>query len=73
MQASGNKLILAGVEPCVKVQVEATGTMAVIGAETVFITTAVLGEPMAKALAAANAWTANTATTDQGQSAEETQ
>jgi sulfate permease, SulP family len=73
LQAGGNRLILAGVEPRVKEQLEATGTMAVIGAENVFVTTAVLGEPMANALAQANEWTANTATTEQGRSAEVTQ
>jgi hypothetical protein len=44
-----------------------------MGYTSVFVTTAVLGEPMAQALAAAHEWTANIATTDQGQSAEVTQ
>ena len=55
-----------------KEQLEATRTMAVIGVENVFATTVVLGESMAKVLAHAHAWTANAATTDQGQSAEVT-
>jgi len=73
MQAGGNRLLLAGVEPHIKAQLEATGTMAVIGASNIFVATAVLGEPMANALAQANEWTANIATTDQGRSAEVTQ
>jgi sulfate permease, SulP family len=73
LQAGGNRLLLAGVEPRVREQLEATGTMTVIGASNIFVTTAVLGEPIAKAFAAANKWTANTATTEQGQSAEVTQ
>jgi SulP family sulfate permease len=73
MQAGGNRLLLAGVEPRAKAQLEATGTMAVIGVENVFVTSAVLGEPMSQALAAANEWTAKAATTDQDRSAEVTQ
>jgi len=44
-----------------------------MGYTSVFVTTAVLGEPMAQALAAANEWISNAATTDQGRSAEITQ
>jgi SulP family sulfate permease len=73
MHAGGNRLILAGVEPRVKEQLEATETMALIGASNIFVATAVLGEPMANALARAHEWTANAATTDQSQSAEVTQ
>jgi sulfate permease, SulP family len=51
LQAGGNRLILASVEPGIKEQLEATGTMAVIGASNIFVATAVLGEPIAKALA----------------------
>jgi SulP family sulfate permease len=72
LQPGGNRLILAGVEPRVREQLEATGTMAVIGAENVFVTTAVLGEPMAPALARAHEWTANATTTDHDRSAEVT-
>jgi hypothetical protein len=68
----GKRHILAGVEPRIKEQLEATGMTALIGAESVFVTTAVLGEPMAQAFAAANEWTANAATTDHGRSAEVT-
>ena len=68
----GKRLILAGVEPRVKEPLEATGMTALIGAERVFVTTAVLGEPLAQAFAAAHEWTANAATTDQSRSAEVT-
>jgi hypothetical protein len=46
--------------------------MTVIGAPNIFVTTAVLGEPMANALARANEWISNAATTDQGRSAQVT-
>jgi SulP family sulfate permease len=66
LQAGGNRLILAGVEPGVKEQLEATGTMALIGAENVFDTTAVLGEALEKALTQANQWTAATTQREEG-------
>ena len=44
----GKRHILAGVEPRVKEPLEATGTLALLGVENVFVTSAVRGEPLAQ-------------------------
>ena len=53
LRAGGNRLMLAGVEPGVKKELEKSGAMQVIGEENVFSVTSILGDSVRTAHAAA--------------------
>jgi sulfate permease, SulP family len=56
LQANGGRLMLTGVSPRLHYQLEKTSTLALIGAENVFMEQAQLGIAMNEALAAARTW-----------------
>jgi SulP family sulfate permease len=56
LQAGGNKLMLFGIEPGVRRELDRTGIASLIGAENLFEATANLGGPLNEALIAANEW-----------------
>jgi SulP family sulfate permease len=56
VRAGGNRLVLCGVEPEVKKELERSGTIKVVGEENVFAATAIFGDSMARAHAAADEW-----------------
>ena len=58
LQARDSKLMLVGVEPGVRDQLEKTGLLALIGEENIFMATPRLGEAMNQAATAAHAWLA---------------
>lgn len=66
LRAGGNRLLLYGVEPRVMQELEGAGTLDVLGRENVFPVTAILGESVAQARAAAERWLAETATPAHG-------
>jgi SulP family sulfate permease len=58
LQAHDGKLMLVGVDEAVQSQLAKTGTLALIGAENVFVATPQLGEAFNAAIAAAQVWLA---------------
>lgn len=58
IQAGGGRLMLTGIDPRLRYQLEKTGTLALIGEENVFLEQAQLGMAMNEALAAARTWLA---------------
>jgi SulP family sulfate permease len=56
LQAGGNKLMLVGVEPGVRRELDLTGITRLIGTENLFASTSNLGGPLIEALIAANEW-----------------
>ena len=56
IQANGGRLMLAGINPRLRYQLDRTGTLALIGEENVFVEQAQLGMAMNEALAAARTW-----------------
>lgn len=56
LQARQGKLMLVGVDPHVRNQLDKTGVLKLIGDENVFVATPQLGEALNQAVAAANAW-----------------
>jgi sulfate permease, SulP family len=56
LHAGGNKLILFGVEPSVRRELDLTGITRLIGTENLFESTSNLGGPLNEALIAANEW-----------------
>ena len=56
VRAGGNRLVLCGVEPEVKKELERSGTIMVVGEENIFVATAVFGDSMTTAHAAADEW-----------------
>ena len=56
LQANGGHLMLTGVNPRLRYQLEKTGTLAFIGEENVFMERAQMGMAMNEALASAHAW-----------------
>jgi SulP family sulfate permease len=58
LQASGGKLILAGVSPALRAQLQRTGMISLIGKENIFPATKMIGEAGNAALRAANEWLA---------------
>jgi SulP family sulfate permease len=56
LHAGGNKLMLVGVEPRVRRELDLTGITRLIGTENVFESTANVGGPLNEALIAANEW-----------------
>ena len=56
LHAGGNKLMLVGVEPGVRRELDLTGITRLIGAENLFESTSSLGGPLHEALIAANEW-----------------
>jgi len=56
IQANGGRLMLTGVNPRLRYQLEKTGTLAFIGEENVFMEQAQLGLALNEALEAARAW-----------------
>jgi len=56
LQAKQGKLMLVGVDPHVRNQLDKTGVLKLIGDENVFVATPQLGEALNQAVAAANAW-----------------
>ena len=60
IRAQGGKLILAGVSPHIKKQLDVTGiTAEQLGDENIFLTGDVLGESTQEAMQAAQAWLVN--------------
>jgi SulP family sulfate permease len=62
LQASGGKLILAGVSPALRAQLQRTGVLSLIGKENIFPATKTIGEAGNAALRAANEWLAESST-----------
>ena len=58
LQANGGRLMLTGVNPRLRYQLERTGTLAFIGEENVFMEQAQMGVAMNEALASAHTWLA---------------
>jgi SulP family sulfate permease len=56
LQANGGRLVLTGVNPRLRYQLERTGTLAFIGEENVFMEQAQMGVAMNEALATAHTW-----------------
>ena len=56
LQASGGKLMLAGVSPSLRDQLRRTGAMDLIGEENVFMVEDQLGASMSAAYLSAKAW-----------------
>jgi SulP family sulfate permease len=56
LQANSNRLMLVGVDPAVRDQLDRTGLLKTIGEENVFLATPQLGAAMNQAAAAAYAW-----------------
>ncbi len=56
LQANGGRLMLTGVNPRLRYQLEKTGTLAFIGEENVFMEQAQMGVAMNEALASAHTW-----------------
>jgi sulfate permease, SulP family len=56
LHAGGNKLMLVGVEPGVRRELDLTGITRLIGTENLFESTSNLGGPLNEALIAANEW-----------------
>jgi SulP family sulfate permease len=56
LQAGRNRLVLCGVEPGVKAELEKSGMMRVLGEGNIFTTTSILGDSIGKARAAADEW-----------------
>ncbi len=56
LRTAGGKLMLFGVNPPVRVQLERTGLLAAIGEVNVFPTEPVIGAPLQAARAAAESW-----------------
>ncbi len=59
LAAGGNRLMLSGVEPGVKRELERCGTIKVIGERNIFPTTSILGDSLRAAHAAATEWLNN--------------
>jgi sulfate permease, SulP family len=64
LQASGNKLMLFGVESRVRRLFDRTGVTSLIGEENLFASTSSLGGPLNEALIAADEWVARKKTED---------
>ena len=62
LQANHGKLILAGVSPALRAQLQRTGMLELIGKENIFLATKKIGEAGNAALRAATDWLAETAT-----------
>ena len=62
LQANAGKLILAGVSPALRAQLQRTGVLALIGEENIFLATETIGEAGNTALRAAKDWLAETST-----------
>jgi len=60
LQANNGKLILAGVAPALRDQLQRTGMLDLIGQENIFLATKTIGEAGNTALRAANDWLAET-------------
>jgi len=58
LQANGGKLILAGVGPTLRGQLQRTGMLNLIGEENIFLATQTIGEAGNAALRAAKEWLA---------------
>ena len=58
LQANGGKLILAGVAPALRDQLQRTGMLKMIGEENIFLATETIGEAGNTALRAASDWLA---------------
>jgi len=56
LQAGGNRLMLAGVEPRVRREFDRTGFTSLLGEENIFASTSSLGGSLNEALIAANEW-----------------
>jgi SulP family sulfate permease len=61
LQAKGGVLMLAGLDPAARAQLERTGALKVIGEENVFLATEQLGASVNRAAEAARAWLGRTA------------
>ena len=68
MRASGNRLMLAEIEPHVPQQLENTGVIETLGRENVFEAQSILGASIDQAVAAADAWIAAQQAADSGES-----
>jgi SulP family sulfate permease len=64
LQANRGKLLLAGVSPALRLQLERTGLLTLIGEENLFLSTPTIGESGNTALQAAQAWLANSSTVE---------
>jgi sulfate permease, SulP family len=62
LQANGGKLILAGVSPALRDQLQRTGMLSLIGQENIFLATDTIGEAGNAALRAATDWLAGSST-----------
>jgi SulP family sulfate permease len=62
LQANHGKLILAGVSPALRSQLQRTGTLDLIGQENIFLATESIGESGNAALRAATDWLAESST-----------
>ena len=71
MQAGGNLLLLAGVQPVVKDELERTGLIDIVGRENVFEAQPGLGASLDAALAAAQAWLSTRETSQDGAATKE--
>jgi SulP family sulfate permease len=60
LQARDGKLMLVGVDPAVRDQLDRTGVLKLIGEENVFLATPQIGEALNQAVAAAKAWLGQT-------------
>ena len=56
LRARDSRLMLVGVDPAVRDQLEKTGVLRMIGEENVFVATPQIGEALNRAVAAANVW-----------------
>ncbi len=65
LQAHGGKLILAGVSPTLRNQLERTGALTLIGKENIFLATDAIGGAGNAALRAANEWLAESSLDDE--------
>jgi SulP family sulfate permease len=64
LQANGGKLILAGLSPALRGQIQRTGLLTLIGEENIFLATESIGEAGNTALRAARDWLAESSTGD---------
>jgi SulP family sulfate permease len=62
LQASGGKLILAGLSPVLRNQLQRTGMLDLIGEENIFLATETIGGAGNAALRAATDWLAKSTT-----------
>jgi len=68
LQANGGKLILAGISPILRDQLQRTGMLNLMGEENIFLATETIGEAGNAALRAATDWLAESSTaSDMGQ------